>query len=598
VGQSVNFTASDEGLEVWQPAGLSVRIEYDRAVLGELGTAATEGFNRLNHGGIEIGGVLFGRREPDGLKVTAYRELACEHAFGPSFTLSESDCRALQVLLDTSKNDPELLELQAVGWYVSHTRSELLLSEKDLRLFERFFPEAWQIALVLRPNRFDPVRAGFFFRETDGSVHASASRHEFIIQQPVTTISDAIISDDTHSLLKPSAPPAPDKSASAEIAILELAVLPAETPLPRIATPRRGRWRAFWLSAGAAAITLALAGSWLWFPKSRILPGLSLHTFDTAGQLRIDWNCPPEIVQRSEYGALEIEDGPDKVLNVLSRDQLRAGSLTYARISGNVLVRLRVRATDQRMLTQTARFLGPPVPAAAPVSAGVADRSGSRTEGPRQEPEPSAKELPERIEFEPAGAEPLISLPPRRQLRVPATTVQQGPDITLGAPPSIATNNTLAILPEVPTLPDPLLPAVPKALAPALKRVEHIPQSGKMIWTGKVARRGTITILGNHASPGQITGGLPGGPVRVQIFPAELTQDGLRIFATDPKWVQDPEAPGAQNGWNQTTYVLNSKQARDITVVEAPANENGWNRLVLRAERGVHTIIVLRWERF
>src|SRR5438477_12871487 len=71
--------------------------------------------------------------------------------------------------------------MQPVGCYLSHTRSEILLSEKDIQFFERYFPAAWQIALVLRPNRLDPVRAGFFFREPDGSIHAGPTRHEFII---------------------------------------------------------------------------------------------------------------------------------------------------------------------------------------------------------------------------------------------------------------------------------------------------------------------------------------------------------------------------------------------------------------------------------
>jgi proteasome lid subunit RPN8/RPN11 len=36
------------------------------------------------------------------------------------------------------------------GWYISHTRSEILLSERDLQLFQQYFPELWQIALVHR----------------------------------------------------------------------------------------------------------------------------------------------------------------------------------------------------------------------------------------------------------------------------------------------------------------------------------------------------------------------------------------------------------------------------------------------------------------
>jgi hypothetical protein len=90
---------------------------------------------------------------------------------------------------------------------------------------------------------------------------------------------------------------------------------------------------------------------------------------------------------------------------------------------------------------------------------------------------------------------------------------------------------------------------------------------------------------------------LPGVPVRVQVFPSELIQDGLRIFAADPGSISPPEAPGAQNGWNRTVYVLNPRKAGEVAILETPGQANTWNRLTLRAERGDHSIIVLRWER-
>ena len=83
----------------------------------------------------------------------------------------------------------------------------------------------------------------------------------------------------------------------------------------------------------------------------------------------------------------------------------------------------------------------------------------------------------------------------------------------------------------------------------------------------------------------------------MHVFPSELTQEGLRLFTADPRSIGAPEAPGAQNGWNRTVYVLNPKKAGGIGILEAPGQRNAWNRLILRAERGDHSIIVLRWER-
>src|SRR5690242_15628173 len=113
----------DVELEDWQVDGLSPLIRYSRAVMEELRASASEGFNRLAHGGIEIGGVLFGLNEQDGVTILAQRPLACEYAFGPSFTLSENDQRALENLLLTPAGDSDLSGMRPVGWYHSHTRS-------------------------------------------------------------------------------------------------------------------------------------------------------------------------------------------------------------------------------------------------------------------------------------------------------------------------------------------------------------------------------------------------------------------------------------------------------------------------------------------
>ena len=60
------------------------------------------------------------------------------------------------------------------GWYHSHTRSGIFLSEADLELHRRFFRENWQVALVFRPSLNTATRAGFFFQESDGTIRARA----------------------------------------------------------------------------------------------------------------------------------------------------------------------------------------------------------------------------------------------------------------------------------------------------------------------------------------------------------------------------------------------------------------------------------------
>ena len=53
-----------------------------------------------------------------------------------------------------------------VGWFHTHPRMGVFLSHYDTFLHHNFFPEPWQVALVVEP--FSSV-AGFFIRQADGT---------------------------------------------------------------------------------------------------------------------------------------------------------------------------------------------------------------------------------------------------------------------------------------------------------------------------------------------------------------------------------------------------------------------------------------------
>src|ERR1019366_5455903 len=253
--------------------------------------------------------------------------------------------------------------------------------------------------------------------------------------------------------------------------------------------------------------------------------------------------------------------------------------------------------------TEIRRFLGPPVATAAPIDVGSANRSskkdGTDAAPARKEREQEVKHVEQvehpsnrklrdvRVKSEIARQTPAASASERRRLVLPLASVPRPAEPLLPAPPVIEANTAAAMATFITRL------TAPVPLNPA----DQGPPAGRVIWTGKLAKSGTVQIFGDRASQGHITGGLPGAPVRVQVFPSELTQEGLRIFTADSGSVSAPEAPGAQNGWNRTVYVLNPRRAGEISILETPGQQNAWNRLILRAERGDHSIIVLRWER-
>ena len=78
----------------WEAAD-GLTVEYSPAVVEEVRRLAVDGFMAFGHGGLEVGGVLYGAREGHRVSVLASAELPCEHAFGPGFVLSENDRQAL-----------------------------------------------------------------------------------------------------------------------------------------------------------------------------------------------------------------------------------------------------------------------------------------------------------------------------------------------------------------------------------------------------------------------------------------------------------------------------------------------------------------------
>jgi proteasome lid subunit RPN8/RPN11 len=169
---------------LWTASECPFRVTIPVPVLNEVRILAVEAFYSVPRGGVEIGGVFFGVRERDAIHIQAHRPIRCRYATGPSFTLSVDDQLGLSGLLEGADDDPDLAGMRPLGWYHSHTRSELFLSPADLEIYNEFFHERWQIALVLRPANLQATKAGFFFRDRSGMVKSDAPVQEFKLEPP------------------------------------------------------------------------------------------------------------------------------------------------------------------------------------------------------------------------------------------------------------------------------------------------------------------------------------------------------------------------------------------------------------------------------
>jgi hypothetical protein len=365
---------------LWDAPECPFAIEYLPKVLDDIRLAVVDAFFSLPRGGAEIGGLLLGRHERKRVVITDSIALECEHAFGPSFTLSRPDLARLDELLAAARKNPASTP---VGWWHSHTRSEIFLTDADQEIHKRFFPESWQVALVLRPHTFQPTRAGFFFREKDGSMRADASHREFVLEPLPVKPAPSSTAPTAES-------PAPPLTGEGPVVDIRMAPEhPAPEPVSRpkpvedapppsfLAPPPARPWKVIGFLAVALGAGLAVGAYQTrdrWLPLARlgsapapVAVPIALTTLDHDGQLQISWDGRAPEIQRSTGGKLTIADGKNSESIPLDAGNLRSGSFTYVRQGERVNLTLAVNQPDGPPLLHSATFLGkapaPPAPA-------------------------------------------------------------------------------------------------------------------------------------------------------------------------------------------------------------------------------------------
>ncbi len=409
-------SGTDSTILTWSVPECPFSIETSARVLDDIRLTVMDAFFSLPRGGAEIGGILLGTFHNGRLVITDYAGLDCEHAYGPSFTLSPPDEERLTRLLAAHRNDPG--GARPVGWYHSHTRSEIFLSDADLKIHQTYFPESWQVALVMKPHTLQPARIGYFFRQADGSVHAAASYREDLLEalpvrQMPTGAPAAPAPNDSASrrlrqypgsVVEPAAeivavplPVATPESVHPSPTVIE-ATAPVAVPVPepvppappapafRIENPGSGR---NWMVAGIGFVAvLGICGAafrirQMWMPRAMVAvqsmvsatrpapvaapspvvvpppPALKLSTLDREGQLQISWDRTSPVVQHASDAVLEInEGGPSLTAIQLDAAHLQAGIFTYARTAEKVDVRLIVHQEKGPDLREVTSFLG------------------------------------------------------------------------------------------------------------------------------------------------------------------------------------------------------------------------------------------------
>jgi hypothetical protein len=292
--------------------------------------------------------------------------------------LSDKDRERLKALLQSAESEIDLRGLQPVGWFVSHTRSEVSLLDSDKEIFEAFFPEPWQVALVLHPERGGNCRAGFFVRE-DGEIRGGSSHQEFTIEAltdaaPVASgLGGAVVGGSGPGPMLSNtalASRGPSLVRTSRGTNLPLATRADTYWQPNFDAPgsstagSRGGSRWIWAIPGLLALVLAGA-----IVRDRAQPAqpkpISLRLQEHGDHITFLWDGNSPTVRGAFGGSIEIADGQGGDHLELSRDQLRSGFLNLTRQPGDLEATLILRLTGGATAREVARYVGPVGPPAS-----------------------------------------------------------------------------------------------------------------------------------------------------------------------------------------------------------------------------------------
>lgn len=329
---------------LWEAGGSSVQVRYSLPVFHEIDFQVNEGYRRIPHGGVEIGGVLWGRTVDGVPSIEAFRQIECEHASGPSFNLSERDLAGISDLLAAARTDDELRSLEPLGWFIAHTRSPLVLTDREHELFQRFFPGSGKLTVLVKPERFQPTRFGFLVRGVEGTIPRDAGSSAVILPLPGRAgkgVLPSIPAPAEKSAAKQ--PPPPPVAAPLPAAPKPIEPVPALKPPQPVATPppaappppsetrrpepppsqlpplppriraRPGNsgatFRLFMLLLLAAGLGCAVG-----YLAYRQLPPpvITLEAQRRGAKLFIQW--PASQTQGVPYAAVRVDDGPPQLL--------------------------------------------------------------------------------------------------------------------------------------------------------------------------------------------------------------------------------------------------------------------------------------------
>ncbi len=365
----------------WTYDSRKFTIHFAPEVMERLSSESWMAFKRVPHRGLEIGGILLGRRVCEGGSTTfwidGFEIVESEHKSGPSYVLSESDWSTLQAAL--IKNGEA-----SIGIYRSNTRSERpTLVEPDVQLFKRCFDAGEAVFLMLAPL----PKVAAIFTGADGNLTCV---QELPLSSPIASIMGT-----RPERSRPNAEPALIQEPEVRIPRVPRQLeIPDYVPHASQYTSGRRRMRTIparateesllptkmrdWavIIATSATIFVLTVGTYLFFhrPPQAVAPSYEhLHlTVERAGtSLHLLWDRNAPSIRSATHAVLHITDGAYTSDRNMSPAMLWTGSFTYEPKSAEETFQLDVYS-DAPGGTGVIQVLNPvpqsPAPAVKPVA--------------------------------------------------------------------------------------------------------------------------------------------------------------------------------------------------------------------------------------
>jgi hypothetical protein len=373
-------TLPDRDFGTWNQPGAPFTIQYSLPIFHNIDFLVGEGFLRIPFGGIEHGGLLFGRYSESTLQIEAFRPIECEHASGPSFSLSENDLQQVQAQLDSFQADEELSGLQPLGLFVSHSRRDLRVTDHEEEWLNLLFPQRWQVLLLVKPEKFKPSLFAFAWREAQGITHRDLASEAFHLPMPARSERrarrPALPAEPELSPPAPALEEAKPQRERTRRTALKLQALteelpvaepepPAETPERPAAVSSRKQRKPRLLpvlpedapsvpaaepsvplplpsrllrSVSAAAASFCVLFCWAWFYWNYLQAPVPMHAVLTQAGLVVTW--PSGETESAGKADLRITNGAHQQQRHLSAEEKTNGQVTLAADNEDVTVEL------------------------------------------------------------------------------------------------------------------------------------------------------------------------------------------------------------------------------------------------------------------